>query len=280
MLWNALLWGLAAVLANMIAKSSTDDASPIIRALQRFAASGLAGGFVEFMTLPIDIGQWSCVAVSLISAFRAHVGSDPGKVRLQLQKPLPDGTMAYKNMFQATYRVGVDEGLPACWKGGIPALTRQISYTGLSLVCYEPIRDFISGGTPLEELGFWWRLLAGGTAGGLSIAIVNPTDVVKTQLQNAGVGTKLTMSTVINRVWEKQGLLGFWSGVQPNVARCFIGNACELGLYDQAKLFLVTRNIHGPLAHFGASSFAGFASAVASCPLDVVRTRLFQQVHG
>ena len=91
MLWNALLWGLAAVLANMIAKSSTDDASPIIRALQRFAASGLAGGFAEFMTLPIDIGKWSCVAVSLISAFRAHVGSDPGKVRLQLQKPLPPG---------------------------------------------------------------------------------------------------------------------------------------------------------------------------------------------
>ena len=189
--------------------------------------------------------------------------------------------MAYTNMFQATWRVGMEEGIAACWKGGIPALTRQISYTGLSLVSYEPIRNLIAGDTPLDQLGFGWRLLAGGTAGGLSIAIVNPTDVVKTQLQNAGVGSNLTMSDVIRRVWAKEGIFGFWGGVQPNVARCFIGNACELGLYDQAKMFLVNSPSvplgEGPLAHFGASSFAGFASAIASCPVDVVRTRLFQQ---
>ena len=31
------------------------------------------------------------------------------------------------------------------------------------------------------------------------------------------------------------GIAGFWAGVGPNVMRCFLVNAAELGTYDQAK---------------------------------------------
>lgn len=228
-----------------------------MQALLRFSAASVGATVAEMSTLPIDIG----------------------KVRLQLQKPLPDGTLRYRNMVQAGYRVGVDEGVQALWKGASPALTRQISYTGLSLVFYEPIRNFIAGGTPLDDLSFGWRLLAGGTAGGVSIAMVNPTDVVKTQMQNSV--KKLHMGDIIGRIWAKDGIFGFWSGVQPNVARCFIGNACELGCYDQAKMYIIrSENIpisDGKGAHLAAASVAGLMSAIASCPVDVVRTRLFNQ---
>lgn len=240
-----------------MSENKQQDHDPIWRAMTRFAAASVGASVAEIATLPVDIG----------------------KVRLQLQKPLPDGTMRYKNMFQAGYRVGMDEGLTALWKGTTPALTRQISYTGLSLVFYEPIRNAIAGDTPVEELGFMWRLLAGGTAGGVSIAMVNPTDVVKTQMQNST--DKLKMAPIIQRIWATDGLRGFWSGVQPNVARCFIGNACELGFYDTAKTYIIkSDNIpigDGRGAHFAAASFAGLLSALASCPVDVVRTRLFNQ---
>lgn len=234
-----------------------DETSPLMRAMQRFAAATVGASVAEMSTLPVDIS----------------------KVRLQLQKPLADGSLKYTNMLQAGYRVAAEEGPTALWKGGVPALSRQISYTGLSLVLYEPIRDLVAGGTPLEELNFVWRLMAGGIAGGASIAAVNPTDVIKTQLQSSTGSPK--MMSIIKNVWAKEGIAGFWSGVQPNVARCFIGNACELGFYDQAKTWLVNSETipikEGPLAHMGASTFAGFISAVASCPVDVVRTRLFNQ---
>ena len=42
-----------------ILATSRPDESPAWRALQRFAASGLAAGFAEFTTLPIDIGPCS-----------------------------------------------------------------------------------------------------------------------------------------------------------------------------------------------------------------------------
>ena len=230
--------------------------SDLNAAIQRFAAASIGASVAELTSLPIDI----C------------------KVRLQLQKPMPNGTLKYNNMFHCGFRVARDEGPSALWKGATAGLTRQISYTGLSLVIYEPIRDVIAGGTPLEDLSFIWRLVAGGTAGAVSIALVNPTDVIKTQMQSTT--GKPRMLPIIRKIWAR-GAVHFWSGVQPNIARCFIGNACELGAYDQAKTWLIhTDEIpiqDGPVAHLGASTFAGFVSAVASCPVDVVRTRLFNQ---
>ena len=69
--------------------------------------------------------------------------------------------------------------------------------------------------------------LAGGIAGGVSIIVFNPTDVVKTQMQ-ASAGEVKAMGPIIKQVYAKEGIQGFWWGVSPNVARCFIGNACEL----------------------------------------------------
>ena len=69
-------------------------------------------------------------------------------------------------------------GAAALWRGFQPALLRQVSYTGMSFVLYEPVRNAIAGDVPKEEIPFVKRVLAGGTAGGLSIIMMNPTDVV------------------------------------------------------------------------------------------------------
>ena len=82
-------------------------------------------------------------------------------------------------------------------------------------------------------------------------------------------------------IYEGGGILAFWRGVQPNVARCFIGNACEIGCYDEAKTRLIASGVpDGPLGHFAASGVAGTVSAVFSTPVDVVKTRLMAQAGG
>ena len=83
-------------------------------------------------------------------------------------------------------------------------------------------------------------------------------------------------------IWRNAGIGGFWRGWQPNVARCFIVNAAELGCYDQAKMSLVRSGLvsDGPVAHVGASWVAGITSAFVSTPVDVVKTRLMAQAGG
>ena len=93
--------------------------------------------------------------------------------------------------------------------------------------------------------------------------------------------TTPSMSSVFRNIYGGAGVLGFWRGWQPNVARCFIGNACEIGCYDEAKTRLIAAGVpDGPLGHFGASGIAGTVSAIFSTPVDVVKTRLMAQAGG
>ena len=104
---------------------------------------------------------------------------------------------------------------------------------------------------------------------------------IKTQMQ-AHKGTSTPrIATTVGNIYGGAGILGFWRGWQPNVARCFIGNACEIGCYDEAKTRLIAAGVpDGPLGHFGASGVAGTVSAIFSTPVDVVKTRLMAQAGG
>ena len=174
-------------------------------ATQRFIAAGFGAAVAELTTLPVDVA----------------------KVRLQMQAPLADGSYRYTGFLQTMYKVGKDEGVSALWRGLHPALVRQISYTGLSFVIYEPVRNAIAGeGVPKDEIPFYKRVLAGGIAGSASIIAMNPTDVVKTQMQTQRGATGVRMDAVIAQVHANAGVAGFWRGWQPNAARCVMGSHC------------------------------------------------------
>lgn len=127
--------------------------------------------------------------------------------------------------------------------------------------------------------GQFKQLLAAGTAGSVAIAICNPAEVLKTQLQ-ASATERLTMRGVASGVYQTEGVLGFWAGVKPNIARTFLVNAAELGTYAQAKITLVDEGIcqEGTLTHHvAASGIAGTVSTLTSTPADVIKTRLMNQ---
>ncbi|KAJ1446274.1 mitochondrial carrier domain-containing protein [Pelagophyceae sp. CCMP2097] len=217
----------------------------------RFVASAASASIAETLTLPIDIT----------------------KLRLQTY------TGGSTTQFAVARSIVVNEGFGALWKGIAPALLRQSSYTGLCLVLYEPMRDCIAGGASPEDLPFYKRVMAGGAAGAVSIFAMNPTDVLKARMQNSRVD--LSMRTTVKEIWAHSGVRGFWAGAAPNVARCFVGNACELGCYDQFKFMLCeTKSPYArfapdsTLTHLGASTGAGFVSAIFSTPVDVLKTRL------
>jgi hypothetical protein len=241
-------------------KTPPPGASAATQTAQRFFAAAFSSGIAELICLPIDATR----------------------VRLQLQKTGPDSAPPrYTGMLQGIWRISADEGATALWRGWQPALVRQTSYTGLTFVIYEPVRNAIAGDTPKEQIPFYKRVLAGGTAGGVSIFAMNPTDVLKTQMQAHRGERTPPMGSMLRTIYSGGGLPAFWAGWQPNVARSFISNACEIGCYEEAKTRLVASGVpDGPLGHFAASAVAGTISAVFSTPPDVVKTRLMAQAGG
>jgi hypothetical protein len=61
-----------------------------------------------------------------------------------------------------------------------------------------------------------------------------------------------------------------------NIGRAVIVNACELATYDTFKGLFVKKmgfDQDRLATHFAASTGAGFVAAIASSPVDVVKTR-------
>ena len=98
----------------------------------RFTASLAASGLAEVVTLPIDTS----------------------KIRLQLQKTAGKGASStpYTGMVNCMARIAREEGPRGLFKGLAPALLRQMSYTPIAMVVYNPIKNILSGGQ--EDIGF------------------------------------------------------------------------------------------------------------------------------
>merc|ERR1711874_801691 len=87
------------------------------------------------------------------------------------------------------------------------------------------------------------------------------------------------LGCVARDIYTKEGVSGMYRGVCPTSQRCGLVAGVQLPVYDWTKKILVTRNIlqDGALCHLFSSLLAGLAAAVATNPIDVVRTRLMYQ---
>ena len=117
--------------------------------------------------------------------------------------------------------------------------------------------------------------------------MASPADLTKVRMQANGrmvsEGLQPRYSgpfDAFNKIIRTEGFGELWKGVFPNVQRAFLVNIGELACYDHAKRFVVQNQISGDniYAHTLASIMSGLSATVLSCPADVVKTRMMNQV--
>lgn len=186
---------------------------------------------------------------------------DTAKVRLQLNRE------GYGRMLPTIRNIVRNEGARTLWRGASAAVARQGNYSALSFY------GFNGCGIPRDT--YAQKLLLGGTVGAMSVACVNPLDVVKVRIQSGSYSYSGVMQG-LGSVVRNEGFRGMFAGVSPAMQRAFAVNAAELGTYAQAKEFFTVHAafLPGAMVHLCASLVAGLASVIASNPLDVAKTRL------
>ncbi|XP_024053105.1 brain mitochondrial carrier protein 1 isoform X2 [Terrapene carolina triunguis] len=158
-----------------------------------------------------------------------------------------------------------------------PALLRQASYGTIKIGIYQSLkRLFVDR---LEDETLLINMICGVVSGVISSTLANPTDVLKIRMQAQGSLFQGGMIGSFIDIYQQEGTRGLWRGVVPTAQRAAIVVGVELPVYDITKKHLILSGFMGDtiLAHFVSSFTCGLAGAIASNPVDVVRTRMMNQ---
>ncbi|KAK1390016.1 nicotinamide adenine dinucleotide transporter 1, chloroplastic [Heracleum sosnowskyi] len=129
---------------------------------------------------------------------------------------------------------------------------------------------------------------AGAAAGAIAATIMCPLDVIKTRLQVHGI-TELAHSgrkggiivTIFQNIIRAEGVKGLYRGLSPTLAALLPNWAVYFAVYGNLKSLLHSHADSSGQLTFGANivaaAGAGAATAIATNPLWVVKTRLQTQ---
>ncbi len=207
------------------------------------------------------------------------------KTRLQLQhergvRPADGG--APRRMTALLRHVVATEGPRALFAGCTIAIVRQWVNAGVSVGLYPSVRAALLGdGEDAASAPLWKRAAAGAVTGVVAQALAQPTDIVKVRLQAdgrlraaGGVPRYAGVADAFAGIVRAEGVRGLYVALGSSVWRAGILNAVGIASYDHTKQW-ATRAVGGDVAPQAiAAGVCGVISAVISCPLDVVKTRV------
>ena len=197
------------------------------------------------------------------------------QLKTKMQLGGTQGSVKYSGPIHAIRDGYSTGGIKGFYWGIIPALTRQFFFSGIRIAIYDKAKAMT--GLDAHSGGILQRFLIGAVSGGVSSFICTPLDVCKIRVINDPLKQKYSGLIDCLSKTSKEGIVnGFYRGSSPNIYRSIVVNATELGTYDNAKNLLIKKfgyEENSIMLRFWASVAAGFFAAIASSPIDVVKTR-------
>ncbi|KAI8802395.1 mitochondrial carrier [Cladochytrium replicatum] len=169
----------------------------------------------------------------------------------------------YRSMIDCFKSVVRTEGVGALYISYPTTLTMTIPFQSIHFASYEYFRKTLN---PSGQYAPWTHITAGGLAGALAAAATTPLDVAKTLLQTRGTSTDPVirnargMLDAIGIIWKRQGINGFFRGLQPRIFSHMPATAICWTTYEflkhlmQVQSYLVTKRANVAAAKSATSS--------------------------
>ncbi|KAI3462117.1 hypothetical protein Pfo_018780 [Paulownia fortunei] len=178
-------------------------------------------------------------------------------------------------------RIIQQDGAAALFSGVSATVLRQTLYSTTRMGLYDVLKkkwtDPNTKNMPLTR-----KIVAGLIAGGIGAAVGNPADVAMVRMQADGrlpPAQRRNYKSVVDAISQmskNEGIASLWRGSSLTVNRAMLVTASQLASYDQFKEMILEKDLmkDGLGTHVTASFAAGFVAAVASNPVDVIKTRV------
>lgn len=126
-----------------------------------------------------------------------------------------------------------ERGIKGFFQGFVPTTARQAANSATRFTAYTTLKQFAEGYVaPGEKLGTLSTFAIGGIAGIITVYITQPLDTVKTRMQSLEASKNYKNSFVCAaRIFKDEGVLTFWSGAVPRLARLILSGGIVFTMY-------------------------------------------------
>ncbi|KAG0226057.1 hypothetical protein BGW41_004406 [Actinomortierella wolfii] len=156
-------------------------------------------------------------------------------------KLIHDGNSAnpqYRGLVHGVKSIVQAEGIGGIYRGVIPVMARQGANSAVRFGVYSSLNDILKQRLePGAQVPAAYTFGIGAIAGIVTVYSTMPLDVVKTKMQ--GLHAKEMYSGVFDCAWKvlkNEGLLAFWKGATPRLARLTMSGGIVFTVYEQVML--------------------------------------------
>ncbi|KAH0745270.1 hypothetical protein KY285_006927 [Solanum tuberosum] len=255
-----------------------------------FVEGGIASIIAGCSTHPLDLikvrmqlqGETPISAPATVHNLRPALAFHTGAANHTISIPAPS-VVAPPRVGPVSVGVKIiqQEGVAALFSGVSATVLRQTLYSTTRMGLYDMLKqkwtDPDTNIMPLSK-----KIVAGLIAGGIGAAVGNPADVAMVRMQADGrlpISQRRNYKSVIDAITQmskSEGVASLWRGSSLTVNRAMLVTASQLASYDQFKETILEKGLmkDGLGTHVTSSFAAGFVAAVASNPVDVIKTRV------
>eukprot|EP00943_MAST-04B_sp_MAST-4B-sp1_P002776 g2776.t1 len=145
-------------------------------------------------------------------------------------------------------------GWKGLFKGIVPAAIWTIPYYTIAFTSYDALKLKFKTGAGSENNNLFTNMLCGGIAAAYAEAIAYPLDTIQRRiiingmtpmyksqpaLFNKTINGPFGITKIAHNIWINEGVLGFYRGLLPNMARSFFQMGCMFMMYENCKELLI-----------------------------------------
>lgn len=180
------------------------------------------------------------LGAGMVEAVIAVTPSETIKTKLidDAKRPNPQ----YRGLVHGTMSIIRQEGFLGIYRGLFPVMMRQGANSAVRFTTYSTLKQFVQGtARPGQQLPTGITFAIGAIAGLVTVYTTQPLDVIKTRMQSLSARQQYRNSFHCGyRILTEEGLLRFWTGTTPRLARLIMSGGIVFTVYENVMKLIET----------------------------------------